>query len=102
MESTDNEHAPCVDAQCTSKYNLSMSKISKDKFLKDFGSELQSKRRVLGISQEELADRAKVHRTYMGRIERGESNPPIYTVYKIAKALGTKISLAIKRTPRVK
>lgn len=95
-------HAPCVDAQCTSKYNLSMTITSKDKFLKEFGSELQSKRKVMGISQEELADRAKVHRTYMGRIERGESNPPVYTVFKIAKALGTKISLALNRTSTVK
>lgn len=94
-------HALCVDAQCTSKYNLSMT-ASKDKFLKEFGSELQNKRKVLGISQEELADRAKVHRTYMGRIERGESNPPIYTVFKIAKALGSKISLALKSKSPIK
>jgi len=30
---------------------------------------------------------AGIHRTYMGRIERGESNPPVQTVNKIAKAL---------------
>ena len=39
------------------------------------------------ITQEVLADMAGIHRTYMGRIERGESNPPVFTVYKIIKAL---------------
>ncbi|MHB8832469.1 MAG: helix-turn-helix transcriptional regulator [Desulfobacteria bacterium] len=41
----------------------------------------------LGISQEELADRAQVHRTYIGGIERGERNPTLTTIYKIADAL---------------
>jgi transcriptional regulator with XRE-family HTH domain len=60
---------------------------AKQQFLKKFGARIQQMRRQAGISQEELAHRAKLHRTYMGRIERGESNPPVYTVYKIAKIL---------------
>ena len=51
------------------------------------GKRIKRLRKELKISQEELAGRAKIHRTYMGRIERGESNPPVYTVYKIATAL---------------
>lgn len=51
------------------------------------GRKIKRLRKELKISQEELAAKAKIHRTYMGRIERGESNPPVYTVYKIAKAL---------------
>ena len=51
------------------------------------GRRIKRLRKELRISQEKLAERANIHRTYMGRIERGESNPPVYTVYKIAKAL---------------
>ncbi len=51
------------------------------------GRKIKRLRKELKISQEELAAKAGIHRTYMGRIERGESNPPVYTVYKIAKAL---------------
>ncbi len=61
--------------------------VSKQKLLKAFGKRVKHLRRFADISQEDLADKAKIHRTYMGRIERGESNPPIYTVYKIMKAL---------------
>lgn len=44
----------------------------------------------LGVSQEELAHMAKVHRTYMGSIERAEQNISIDNIEKIAKALGVK------------
>ncbi len=44
----------------------------------------------LGVSQEELAHRAKVHRTYMGAIERAEQNISIDNIEKIAKALEVK------------
>ena len=40
-----------------------------------------------GLSQEELADLANVHRTYIGGIERGERNPTLTTIHKIARAL---------------
>lgn len=47
-------------------------------------------RKKLGISQEELAHRAKVHRTYMGSIERSEQNISIDNLEKIAKAIEVK------------
>ena len=55
------------------------------------GRKIRRLRKAQKISQEELADLAGIHRTYMGKIERGESNPPVYTVYKIAKALKTSL-----------
>lgn len=55
------------------------------------GKKIQRLRKEQKISQEELAAKAGVHRTYMGKIERGESNPPVYTVYKIAQALKTSV-----------
>lgn len=55
------------------------------------GKKIKKLRKEQKISQEELADKAGIHRTYMGKIERGESNPPMQTVNKIASAL--KVSL---------
>lgn len=52
-----------------------------------FGDKMQKVRKEKGISQEELASMLSMHRTYVGMVERGERNPTIRTLYKIAKAL---------------
>jgi transcriptional regulator with XRE-family HTH domain len=63
--------------------------------LVSFGNVVRSHRLALGISQEELADRAGLHRTYIGSIERGERNVSIINIYAIARALGTKPSVLL-------
>ena len=55
------------------------------------GLYLQRLRRAKGWSQEELADRAGVHRTYVSGVERGQRNPTITIVEKLAAALETSI-----------
>lgn len=52
-------------------------------------------RETRGLSQEELGAKAGVHRTYIGKIERGEKEISLRTAAKIAGALGTKLSLLI-------
>ena len=52
-----------------------------------FGLHIAAKRKAMGISQEELAFRCGVHRTYIGAIERGEKSPTLTTIEKIAKGL---------------
>ena len=42
----------------------------------------------LGISQEELAERADLHRTYIAGLERGARNPTLLTIKMLAKGLG--------------
>ena len=54
-----------------------------------FGSVVRSHRLALDLSQEELAARAGLHRTYIGSIERGERNVSLQNIYVIARALGT-------------
>ncbi len=48
---------------------------------------VRDERIKLGLSQEELASRAKVHRTYIGMIERAEKNITLLNIEKIAKSL---------------
>lgn len=66
--------------------------ISHQHILKKFGERLQKVRKSKGISQEELAALLSMHRTYIGMIERGERNPTVRTLYKIAKALKVRSS----------
>lgn len=56
-----------------------------------FGSRVREKRKQLGLSQEELADKAGLHRTYIGMIERAEKNITLRNIAKISAALGTPI-----------
>ncbi|AII58864.1 DNA-binding protein [Dehalococcoides mccartyi CG4] len=57
-----------------------------------FGERIRDLRKKAGVSQEELADRAGVHRTYLGGIERGERNPSLKNIYAIARALKVPVS----------
>ena len=56
-----------------------------------FGQRVRNERIKLGLSQEQLAVRAGVHRTYIGMIERAEKNITLETIEKIAKALGISL-----------
>lgn len=54
-----------------------------------FGANLRSKRLALGLSQEQLAEKADLHWTYIGGVERGERNLGLLNIVKIARALRT-------------
>lgn len=56
--------------------------------LSAFGTRVRELRREQGLSQEDLADRANLHRTYVGSIERGERNVALLNIHRLAKALG--------------
>ncbi|WP_423175112.1 helix-turn-helix domain-containing protein [Stenotrophomonas maltophilia] len=55
-----------------------------------FAGNVRRLRKERGLSQEELAEAAGVHRTYVGMIERGEKNVTIYNIERIALALGVR------------
>ena len=53
----------------------------------EMGQRIRVRRRVLRISQEELAERSGFHPTYVSSVERGERNVSLMTILRIAKAL---------------
>ena len=57
-----------------------------------FGGNVRRLRKAKGFSQEELADRAGCHRTYIGSIERGERNLSLLNIVAIASALDVPIA----------
>ena len=62
------------------------------------GSAIKEQRNALGISQEELAARAGLHRTYVSEVERGERNPSIASIEKLAQALEVSFTSLFERT----
>ncbi len=59
---------------------------------RDLGATVRKRRVALGLSQEQLAERADLHWTYVGGIERGERNVSLLNIVKIARALNTSPS----------
>jgi transcriptional regulator with XRE-family HTH domain len=64
----------------------------KSKILIKFGEKIREIRIEKGLSQEQLAHLADVHRTYIGMIERAEKNITLINIEKIAKSLNIEIS----------
>jgi transcriptional regulator with XRE-family HTH domain len=65
--------------------------------IKIVGCNIKKYRKNLGISQEELAERAGLHRTYIGGIERGERNITLDSLQIIATALNIEpVELIVK------
>lgn len=58
---------------------------------------MRAERRAQGLSQEALANKADIDRSYMGGIERGEHNIAIINFLKIANALGIKASVLLEK-----
>jgi transcriptional regulator with XRE-family HTH domain len=65
---------------------------------KRVGLNLQRLRRAKGFSQEELADRADVHQTYLSGVEGGKRNPSVGVLERIVTALGVDIEKLFRRS----
>ena len=71
---------------------LSSVKRAIPKECEKFGAAVRVRRRATGLSQEEFAEKVDCHRNFIGRIERGEQNPTVDTLVRLARALRCKIS----------
>ncbi|MGD0797759.1 MAG: helix-turn-helix transcriptional regulator [Acidobacteriaceae bacterium] len=60
--------------------------------MKALGQRIRELRTERGYSQEAFADKCGVHRTFMGTIERGESNLSFQNIAKVATTLGVPLS----------
>lgn len=63
-----------------------------------FGRSIRVTREKLGLSQEEFAERANVHRTYISSIELGKVSVGIEVANALAAALGIKLSELVRRS----
>lgn len=66
--------------------------VHRERLLKQFGLIVRRRRDFLGIPQDELAYRARLHRTYISLVERGKRNPTLEVMQALAKALQTSMT----------
>jgi transcriptional regulator with XRE-family HTH domain len=77
-----------------------MARPAKHPNLVKLGERIRAARQELSWSQEDLADKAEIDRSYIGGVERGERNVSFTTLCKIASALGSNVSRLTKGIPR--
>lgn len=77
---------------------MNRSALNKQKaWLLAVGEAIQERRLSVGISQQELADMAGVHRTYVSDVERGARNLTVSSLVKVCKALNVQPSRLFRR-----
>lgn len=75
---------------------------NKEKILRHFGIAIRARRDSLVISQEELAEKSGLHRTYIGGVEQGRRNLSLVNIIKIAKALETNPETLFSEMSRIR
>jgi transcriptional regulator with XRE-family HTH domain len=72
----------------------------KDPEMLAFGAHLRVLRLERGLTQEQLADAAELHWTYIGQIERGERNLTLKNVLRLARGLGVSAGTLVDAVDR--
>ena len=72
--------------------------VNSNRFRREFGMAIRRRRHKLELSQEDFADKADIHRTYVSSIELGKVDVGIGVAYKIARALNLPLSKLLKET----
>jgi DNA-binding XRE family transcriptional regulator len=80
----ENAHCQCV-AKTRARSKAPPMESNKD--LRAAGREIRRHRQNLGLSQEQLAERAGLHRNYIGFLERGERNASLKALFAVARSL---------------
>lgn len=74
---------------------------NEEKVSKAFGAALRERRAEVGLSQEALAERAGLDRTYVGGLERGERNPTLRVIWVLAQTLEVPASRLLADAERL-
>ena len=69
-----------------------MGKKAKPDIRERFGFAVKTRREELHLTQEDLADKAGIHRTYLSDVERGSRNPSLINIERMATALSMSLS----------
>ena len=78
-----------------------MAKKEKFDLRSSFGLAVKICREELGLTQEELASRAEIHRTYLSDVERGTRNVSLLNIERLAKSLSLKVSELFQRVEKL-
>lgn len=71
--------------------------LSQDALLRAFGRVARARREELELTQEEIAHRSGLHRTYIGDIERGTRNVALFNLWRLASALELEADEMMRR-----
>ena len=63
----------------------------------DYGSIIQQRRKILGITQEDVADVSQVSLSFLKMLEKGKANPSVETLSRILDSLGLEMQISVKR-----
>lgn len=66
--------------------------LEEQKFLQTLGERIRDQRQARGLTQKQLGDRCKLHRTFVGSVERGERNVSLLNLRSMAKTLRVPLS----------
>ena len=66
--------------------------------IREIGIYIRDRRRMLDITQPDLAEMAQISINTLYKIERGEANPSVKVLNKISAVLGLEISIRVKKT----
>lgn len=64
--------------------------------LRQIGAQVRVRRQLLGLNQDDFADKAGMHRAYIGMIETGKKDLRVSTLYRLAHALEVDVSSLLK------
>jgi len=67
-------------------------KIGRPEIRERFGFAVKARREALGLTQEDLAEKARIHRTYLSDVERGTRNLSLVNIERLALALALSLS----------